>query len=173
MSNTRPNKLPKARSEKLIIKELPDETLVYDLETDEAHCLNQTAALVWKSCDGAKPIEEIQAVLEHETGARVDDSVVWLALDQLEKFNLLEPTAATGFRMPGMSRRDVIRRVGIATVAVPLIVSISTSPAHAQASLLAPGSCCGNPTQCASNNCTQTPTCTSPPPAAPSTKACA
>ncbi len=173
MSNIRPNDLPKARTEKLIIKELSDETLVYDLETDQAHCLNQTAALVWKNCDGAKPIDEIQAVLEHETGAPVDEAMVWLALDQLEKFKLLEPAASTRFRLPGMSRRDVIRRVGMATVAVPLIVSISTSPAHAQASLLPPGGCCGNPNECTSNSCVQTPTCTSPPPPAPSTKACA
>ena len=40
--------LPRAHTDGLVIKELPNETLVYDLKTDEAHCLNQTAALVWK-----------------------------------------------------------------------------------------------------------------------------
>jgi hypothetical protein len=32
---------PTARKDQLIVKELDDETLVYDLERDEAHCLNQ------------------------------------------------------------------------------------------------------------------------------------
>jgi len=41
--------LPRARKDGLVIKELVNETLVYDLERDEAHCLNQTAALVWKT----------------------------------------------------------------------------------------------------------------------------
>ena len=46
------SRLPHARTDNLVIRELDDETLVYDMERDEAHCLNQTAALVWKQCDG-------------------------------------------------------------------------------------------------------------------------
>ncbi len=46
--------LPVARHKNLIVKELPDETLIYDLDSDKAHCLNQTAALVWKNCDGTR-----------------------------------------------------------------------------------------------------------------------
>ncbi len=41
--------LPHGRKDGLVVKELGNETLVYDLERDEAHCLNQTAALVWKT----------------------------------------------------------------------------------------------------------------------------
>lgn len=37
---------PLARSEGLVIQEMPDEVLVYDLETNKAHCLNETAAFV-------------------------------------------------------------------------------------------------------------------------------
>ncbi len=33
---------PSARRKDLIIEELPDEVLVYDLNTDRAHCLNKT-----------------------------------------------------------------------------------------------------------------------------------
>ena len=49
MKNNRPDQLPRARTSELIVKELPDETLVYDLANDKAHCLNHTAALVWKT----------------------------------------------------------------------------------------------------------------------------
>jgi hypothetical protein len=35
--------LPKARKKDLIVERLEDETLVYDLKTDRAHCLNHSA----------------------------------------------------------------------------------------------------------------------------------
>ena len=172
MINDLPNRMPKARSENLIIKELPDETVVYDLLTDKAHCLNETAARVWRNCDGTLTISELCEALELETNQPVPADLIWLALDQLEKFNLIENTAWRPPLLQGINRRDLIRRVGIATIALPLIVSISASPAHAQASLFPPGQCCGNPNDCASNNCSQAPTCVPPPPQAPSTKAC-
>ena len=43
---------PVARQEGLVIQEMPDEVLVFDLKTNKAHCLNETAAFVWKACDG-------------------------------------------------------------------------------------------------------------------------
>ncbi|MDQ5844969.1 MAG: PqqD family protein, partial [Acidobacteriota bacterium] len=55
--------LPLARQSSLIVKELEDETLVYDQETDQAHCLNETAALVWKNCDGRNSVNEIARLL--------------------------------------------------------------------------------------------------------------
>ena len=39
---------PRARTEGLVVTELPDELLVYDLERHRAYCLNPTAALVFK-----------------------------------------------------------------------------------------------------------------------------
>jgi hypothetical protein len=44
--------LPKARSEGIIIREVDGELLLYDRVRDRAHCLNETAAAVWKLCDG-------------------------------------------------------------------------------------------------------------------------
>ena len=164
--------LPKARTNKLIIKELADETLVYDLESDKAHCLNQTAARVWKNCDGQRSVAELSALLAEETNAAVPNEVVWLALDQLQKFDLLEAAPSTPFQFAGMNRRELVRRVGLGALALPLIVSISAASAQAQGSLLPPGRCCGNPGDCASNGCSQNPACVPPPPAAPSTKAC-
>ena len=52
--------IPLARKECLVIKELPDETLVYDTKHDKAHCLNNTAALVWKNCDGKRTITQLR-----------------------------------------------------------------------------------------------------------------
>ena len=40
--------MPRARQDELVVEELQDETLVYDLERHKARCLNRTAALVWR-----------------------------------------------------------------------------------------------------------------------------
>ena len=70
--------LPRARIDGLVIKELPNETLVYDLERDEAHCLNQAAALVWKHCDGKTTIVKMTSLLQAQldTSANADCRVV-------------------------------------------------------------------------------------------------
>jgi hypothetical protein len=149
---------PVARTESLIVKEVDDETLVYDLTTDKAHCLNDTAARVWKNCDGRKTVSEITAVLSAESNTKVKDEVVWLALDQLEKFKLLaEAPAKPGF-LAGMTRRQMVARLGIAAVALPAIVSI-VSPTAVQAASCTdaanrPDDCaCLSSNECASGCC--------------------
>jgi len=151
--------LPVARSKNLIIKELPDETLVYDLGSDEAHCLNQTAALVWKNCNGLRTVGDLANLLGHELGALVPEDVVWLALDQLEQFHLLSQPFTRPRNIAGMSRRQLIRKLGVAAaVSIPVITSIIV-PTPAQAA-----SCnsqtnrnddcpCTSSSQCASGCC--------------------
>jgi Coenzyme PQQ synthesis protein D (PqqD) len=162
------NQLPKARQEQLIIKELPDELLIYDLERDKAHCLNETAALVWKNCDGRKTVAQLREVMEKNTGTAVPEEMVWLALDHLETFKLLDKTPPKPELFAGMTRRDMVRRVGIAAIALPVILSIVAPTAQAQASGLAPGACCNSPGQCASGNCQQGGPCNT----APNSKSC-
>ena len=163
--------IPLARKESLIVKELDGETLIYDMERDKAHCLNSTAALVWKNCDGQRTVSQLRELIEKDAGSPVPEEMVWLALDQLENFKLLAETPAKPFQLTGMSRRSLVKRIGFAALALPVIISISAPPAQAQASLLGPGSCCNNPTECQSASCNQNPVCTGIP--GPSTKACA
>jgi hypothetical protein len=148
MKNDRPEQLPLARTEQLIVKEVDDEVLVYDLADDKAHCLNDTAAKVWKNCDGKNSVAEISAALGNETGVAIDEGVVWLALDQLEKFKLLAEVPAAPAVFAGMSRRQLMRTLGVAAIALPVVVSIiAPTPAHAVS--------CGRP-------CTADPGCTDP-----------
>ena len=56
--------LPRARQEELVVEELPDETLVYDLKRHKAHCLNRAAALVWQHCDGRTTSSDMAEILE-------------------------------------------------------------------------------------------------------------
>jgi len=156
--------LPKARTAKLIIKEVDDEVLVYDLVNDKAHCLNRSAALVWKNCDGNKSVSEISLILAKETDAAVDESVIWLALDELEKFQLLESAPTKPAMLHGMNRRQLIRAAGIAAAALPIIISMSAPPAASAQSCLANGQTCSNGGQCCSGNCGHNP---ATPPGAP------
>ena len=145
---------PRARKADLIVKEMPDEVLVYDLVRDKAHCLNRTAALVWNYCDGKTSVEEMTGRLNKELQAPIDERVVWLALNQLDKNHLLEESVASPPAMAGINRREVIRALGVAAiVAVPVITSI-VAPTPAQAATgLPPGSACCSPAECQSGVC--------------------
>jgi len=154
--------LPRARQASLIVKEVDNETLVYDIAADKAHCLNSTAAQVWKSCDGKTSVQEIASQLSVPAGVPADESLVWLALDQLEKFKLLDEAPAKPAMLAGMNRRQMVARLGIAAAALPAIVSIVTPHAYAQASLRPPGVCCVSPNDCQSGDCQQEPPGTQP-----------
>jgi len=137
---------PHARQAGLVIREVTDEVLVYDLERDKAHCLNRAAALVWKHCDGRTAVPQIAERLRGELQAPVDEQVVWLALDQLGRKHLLQERPARPGTTARLSRREVVRTLGLAAaIALPLVTSI-IAPTAAQAS-----TCKAPPASCSSN----------------------
>ena len=145
---------PRARKDDLIVKEMPDEVLVYDLVRDKAHCLNHTAALVWNYCDGRTNAEAMTGRLERELKVPVDEGVVWLALNQLSKNHLLEENIVPPTLMAGINRRQMIRAMGVAAaVAVPVVTSI-VAPTPAQAATCGPsGAPCTTSAECCSGTC--------------------
>lgn len=155
--------LPRARRAQLIVKELANETLVYDEESHEAHCLNQTAAFVWRHCDGRTSIAKMGRLLEKQAKTKVPEQLVWSALELLEKSHLLEVPASRPALMEGMSRRELIRRLGIgAALTVPVVVSIvAPTAAEAASTTCVPagsGPCavdadCCAPARCGDNVC--------------------
>jgi hypothetical protein len=139
------------RDHGLVIDDLPDEVLIYDLERHEAHCLNRSAALVWRSCDGKRAPAEIALRLTAELDAPFSEDFVLLALSQLEKFHLLEQSEALPAQFPGLSRRQMVRRLGLAAaVAVPLVTSIVAPTAVQAATCTQPGSPCNVNVLCCS-----------------------
>ncbi len=146
--------MPRARQDELIVEELQDETLVYDLERHKARCLNRTAALVWRNCDGRTSVAEMVALLEEQSATPTDEAVVWMALDRLSRAHLLvEPVTLPADRAQ-YSRREMLRtlrRVAGISLLLPVIESIVSPLAAAQ------GSCvvgCGgvpNCTPCSAN----------------------
>jgi coenzyme PQQ synthesis protein D (PqqD) len=149
--------MPRAREAGLIVRELEEETLIYDVDTDKAHCLNQTAALIWKHCDGTSSVTQICELLSQTMETTIDEKVLWYALEQFNKDGLLEekiePPAA--LKIAGMSRRQMVRTLGLAAmVAIPLVTSI-VAPTAVQAggSCLPVGSPCKSNSECCSGFC--------------------
>jgi len=128
--NLSTNVFPQARRDGLVVRELPDEIVVYDTERHEAHCLNETAAAVWRHCDGETSPTEISFRLAREFATPVEEDVVWLALEELSKQQLLEQAVA---RPTGLTRGDVIRRAGLvaSVLAVPAVFSMAAPDAKA------------------------------------------
>ena len=148
-------KMPQARRSGLIIQEVDGEVLIYDQKTDKAHCLNQTAAQVWKYCDGETSITETCSALSRDLETPVDEKLVWYALDQFAKDDLLEKNLTPpAFVIAGMNRRQMVRTLGLAAVvAVPLVTSI-VAPTPAQAATCLPlGASCGTSAQCCTGLC--------------------
>lgn len=145
---------PVARQKDLVVQEMPDEVLVYDMNTNKAHCLNPSAAFVWRACNGDNSVEDIVREFESNGRGKVTEDFVWLAIDQLHENSLLENEIAP--RFAGQSRRQVIKTIGLASmVAVPVIASL-VAPQNA----LAAGSCnCVNPAGCAGRTCPSTTNC--------------
>ena len=115
-------RLPRSRNENLVIRHLDDETLVYDKERDEAHCLNQTAALVWQQCDGKTTAAQAARSLQAKLDVSVDADFVWLAVKQLKSFHLVESHG----NVPSVSRRKLVLKYAPIALALPVIMSIST-----------------------------------------------
>jgi len=137
---------PTARKNGIVMQEMPDEVLIYDLDTNKAHCLNETSALVWKACDGSNTVGDISRLCGDQMGAKVPEELVWLAIDQLSKNNLLEEKMV--LPVNGQSRRDVIKKIGLASViALPLVASL-TAPSSAMAAATCVGRACTTDAAC-------------------------
>jgi hypothetical protein len=142
---------PKARIDSLIVQEIDDETLVYDRKNGKAHCLNSTAAIVWRHCDGAKSLEEIAILLASESAMPADEDLVWLALDRLQKAKLLDGPLARPARGALISRREVGRRLSLATgvaIALPVVLSLVAPTAAMAASNVPIGGRCTTSSEC-------------------------
>lgn len=121
------NKLPKARNENIVVQNLPQEVLIYDLATDRAFCLNETLHAVFIACDGKTTFEELKR-RHHLT-----DDLIHFALDELRANDLLADSTGGDSYFGGLSRREVIKRVALTSmVAVPVISGL-IAPRAAQA----------------------------------------
>lgn len=120
--------LPKARTEGLTVRELADETLIYDLKTLKAHCLNPTCARIWRACDGATPVARLAERMQAELGIERGQAVVQLALEQLTRRGLLEQPVQPLMGKARLSRRQILKTLAAAAVALPVVMTLGAPP---------------------------------------------
>lgn len=155
------NNSPLARKSDLVIQESGDELLIYDLKTNKAFCLNETSALVWQLSDGTNSIKDIALRMTEKMKAPISGDFVLIATEQLNRDGLLDGSAAFADPFEDVSRREMIRKVGFASVvALPIVSSTIAPSATNSQSLLANLASCTSDTQCNSNNCFITRCCT-------------
>ncbi len=145
---------PLSRKDEIVVQELNGEVLIYDLRTNKAFCLNETSSLVWEACDGNTSVSDISRSISRKLNAPANDDLVWFALDQLKKEKLIANSDEVISDFEGMSRREVIRKVGLASViALPVIASLVAPKAAMAASVC--GQACDNNGDCRTLvNCT-------------------
>ena len=139
---------PRARTNRLVTRELGDELLVYDLERHKAYCLNQVAMQVYRHCDGETTIPDMALRIGNALSMPVDERAVRLGLVRLERAHLLDSPVA---QILHVSRREMLRTLGrTAAVVGPLVTAITVpTSAQAQATGCRPnGFPCDGPHQC-------------------------
>jgi hypothetical protein len=122
---------PLARRDDLLIEKLDGELVVYDLIHHRASCLNDSAALVWKLCDGVRTVAQISAELSEHTGLPNEPELTLLCLARLRAAKLL----ARDLTLPSVSRRQVVKRLALKTALMALLPAVLTVRAEAQVSL--------------------------------------
>jgi len=130
---------PAARTQDLLTQVLPDEIVVYDVLRHEAICLNTSAALIWKRCDGKTTVGELARFVESTLGISSGEEFVWFGLNQLTRFHLLTEDGTPIEMSPAItisvSRRELVNKLGTAALlAIPTIIALNVPDAAAQGS---------------------------------------
>lgn len=126
---------PKSRKTNIVVQEVESEFLIYDLNINKAFCMNETLALVYQLCDGTRTVTEISNLMSTRLKTIVSEDLVWLALKELEREKLLENEEQFNDKFAGMSRREIVKKVGLSSlIAFPIITSVVAPPAYAAAS---------------------------------------
>lgn len=154
---------PVSRQENIVVQEYGNEILIYDLTKNKAFSLNETSAIIWQLCDGSKAIADIAESLSGKYNSPISEDFVWLALEQLKKDNLLENAKEVSTDFGGLSRRELIRKVGLATLVTLPVISSLIAPRAANAAsgcsfnnnsnLDANGCACNSNSDCMSSCC--------------------
>jgi hypothetical protein len=124
---------PRAQRSGFLVKPVGDQLVVFDQSRQQLHVLSRTTALVWQHCDGRNTVAELVGLVGGELGTPVDESLITLALEQLDEARLLENRLAPAAPDVRVSRRDMLHMAGAlaAGIILPTITScgVPTGPA--------------------------------------------
>jgi hypothetical protein len=149
------NSLPQVRAG-LLRHQLDGQVLIYDTREDCVHLLDTTTGHVFELLEqGGRSREGIVAELAARMNSIEGESLLQLSLDELRKADLLVAAQAHTEPLSDISRRDLVRKLGLAGAAallVPTITTLTATRAYAQASCLPSGHTCagGSPPACCS-----------------------
>lgn len=137
------NNLPTARTADIIEQKVDGDLLIYDLRVNKAYILNDTLEKVFNACNGVTSLAELCGRHNYIP------ELVYLALDELRKNDLIETDESYVSPLAGINRREVVKRIGISSLAaLPLISSLTAPPAVAAASSV----CTPNAPGCVTSN---------------------
>lgn len=119
--------LPQPRTG-LYSKQIADEVIVYDGKSQEAHCLNKTAGLVFRLCQEAINLNEAVLAVESELSLNPGEGmgVIRKAIAKLSKLKLFVPEQAALW-----TRRKALSAVGKAAAVVAVSSVVAPRPAQA------------------------------------------
>ena len=145
---------PKAKTN-ILVEELAEETLVYDLDSHRAHSLNPTAAFLLHAADGSRSEKDLARRATEHFGEPASLEVVQLGLDRLRRAGLVEWDGSAPAQ-EGMTRRQAVRKVATVGILLPAVMTIVTPTPAQAATLIAPtqctlanvGMCCTNGMTC-------------------------
>jgi hypothetical protein len=127
------NNLIKSKTNNIVVQELETEVLIYNLESNKAFCLNETSALIWQICGQENSLEQIRQKVEKRLNHPVMDEFIWLALSDLKKHGLIENANQVEDKFEGLNRRQIVKKVGLATMMALPAVSSVVAPTAANA----------------------------------------
>jgi hypothetical protein len=144
--------MPLARTNEIIVQEVDNECLVYDLNTNKALCLNTVSAEIWKRCDGISTVQEVSQIIGKQMKIKLDEDFIWLAIADLEKNKLLAEKTNRPTEFENLSRRKVLFKYALPTLMLPVIASIVAPTAvYAQSGMAPPPTCPAIPPGCNGN----------------------
>jgi hypothetical protein len=139
------NPLPRVRAG-LLRHQLDGQVLVYDAREDRVHLLDTTTGHVFELLEqGDRSREGIVSELARRMDSPETESLLQLSLDELRKADLLDDAAVSMAALSDITRRDLLRKVGLAgaaAVLIPAIATLTATSAYAQGSCLPSGHRC-------------------------------
>jgi Coenzyme PQQ synthesis protein D (PqqD) len=146
---------PKARSNDLLVEEVAGELLVFDACNNRAHCLNESAAAIWRHCDGVRSVTSIATHLFPKLAPSDSKRLVALGIERLRRRRLLEGSASAP--AVDLSKRQLLKKVAImaaaAGVAAPLVSTVLAPTSAYAFSCIPSGLMCSASAQCCSGLC--------------------
>ncbi len=144
---------PTARSAGLVVHQIENELIVYDVPSQQMHKLSPAAAVVWQHCDGDTSIEGLASIAQKELGGTPGEELVWSCLAQLKKLNLMRQTGPRPRGSGRVSRRGVMAGLGSAALLFPLSETVFAADCTGACRHAADGGCEVTSDGCAGKNC--------------------